>query len=199
MPVLLPTDFHATITWLGRVPADPPQLASVAADRLELRFDGVVGEAHSGLTRASCSRVSAQYPVGTTIANTRQLTLMSSDDLAAIAAAMGIAALDPALMGASVVLAGIPDFSHLPPGSRLQGASGATLVVDLENRPCKLPAKGIEARHPGKGALVLGAAKGRRGVTAWVEAEGVLVLGETMRLHVPDQPVWAMLSAAHRG
>ena len=66
----------------------------------------------------------------------------------------------------------MPDFSHLPPGSRLEATGGATLVVEVENRPCKLPARGIAARHPGKGGLVMAAAKGRRGITAWVEAEG---------------------------
>jgi hypothetical protein len=27
-------------------------------------------------------------------------------------------------------------------------------------------------------------------VTAWVEREGVLRLGEMLRLHIPDQPAW---------
>lgn len=96
------------------------------------------------------------------------------------------------------MLRGIPDFSHIPPGSRLQASSGATLVVDLENRPCTLPAKGIEAAHPGFGAAFKPAAKGRRGVVAWVEREGVLALGDRMRLHIPDQPVWAHLAEARR-
>jgi len=200
MPVLLPTGHFGTAVWLGRVPlAKPPQLASTPEARLMLRFSGVEGEAHSGLTRPACSRVAQQYARGTPIANTRQLTLMAAEDLAAMAAAMGIAALDPGLMGASVVLEGIADFCHLPPGSRLQADSGATLVVDMENRPCKLPSRGIEALHPGKGALLLAAARGRRGITAWVEAEGVLELGARLRLHVPDQPVWAHLGAARRG
>lgn len=166
---------------------------------MDLRFSGVEGEAHSGLTRPACSRVSGQYARGTRIANTRQLTLMSAGDLAVISRAMGIVALDPGLMGASAVVDGIPDFSHLPPGSRLQADSGATLVVDVENRPCKLPAPGIEALHPGKGALVMSAARGLRGITAWVEAEGLLEMGAQLRLHVPDQPVWFHLAAARRG
>jgi MOSC domain-containing protein YiiM len=105
-------------------------------------------------------------------------------------------ALDPALLGASIMLRGIPDLSHVPPGSRLQSESGATLVVDLENRPCVLPAKGIEAAHPGFGARFKTAAEGRRGIVAWVEREGPLRLGDVMRLHVPDQPTWAYLAEA---
>ncbi len=39
-------------------------------------------------------------------------------------------------------------------------------------------------------------ATGRRGVTAWVEREGALVLGDHLRLHIPDQPAWIGLAAA---
>lgn len=198
MPVLKPTDHVATITYLGRVPADPPGLASRPETMLLATFAGVAGEVHAGLTRASCSRVAAQYPRGTEIANTRQFSVLSAEELEEIAARMGLDDLPPALLGASMVLRGIPDFSHLPPGSRLQGSSGATLVVDIENRPCTLPAKGIEAAFPGHGARFKPAAQGRRGITAWVEREGTFAIGDEVRLHIPDQPVWAHLAAALR-
>jgi hypothetical protein len=60
----------------------------------------------------------------------------------------------------------------------------------MENRPCHLPAKVIDAHLPGVGGRFKTAAQGRRGVTAWVEREGVLRLGEMLRLHIPDQPAW---------
>ena len=151
------------------------------------------------MTRPSDSRVLAQYKRGTTIRNTRQFSILSAEDLAAIAAKMGIDSLDGALVGANMIVSGIPDFTHLPPSSRLQNEAGATLVVDMENRPCTLPAKPIEATLPGKGRAFKPAAAGRRGITAWVEREGTLRLGETVRLHIPDQPVWAHLDAARRG
>ncbi len=72
----------------------------------------------------------------------------------------------------------------------------AALVVDMENRLCTLPAKPIEGRHPGLGRAFRRAAKGRRGVTAWMEREGTFRVGEQVRLFVPDQPVWAHLDAA---
>jgi hypothetical protein len=93
-----------------------------------------------------------------------------------------------------MVVRGIPDFSHLPPSSRLQAEGGATLVIDMQNRPCTLPAKPIEAAHPGFGAKFKPAGRGRRGVTAWVEREGTLRLGEGVRLHIPDQRVWGHLA-----
>ena len=194
MPALIPTAFEGTITWLGRVPTQPAQLASTAEAEVFASFAGVAGEVHGGLTRPSCSRVSAQYPDGTEIRNVRQFSVLSGEELALIAAEMGLQTLDPGLLGASLVISGIPDFSHLPPSSRLQADSGATLVVDMENRPCTLPDKGIERAHPGHGARFKPAAKDRRGVTAWVEREGVLRLGAKVRLHVPDQRAWDYLA-----
>lgn len=191
MPALMPTDTRATIVWLGRVPDREAGLASVPVEAVALTFAGVEGEAHGGLTRAACSRVSAQHPRGTPIRNVRQLSVISAEELASIAAAMGVDALDPAWLGASMVVKGIADFSHVPPSSRLQGDSGATLVIDMENRPCIFPGQVIEAALPGKGAAFKTAARGRRGVTAWVEREGTLRLGDALRLHVPDQPAWA--------
>jgi len=199
MSALKPTQFIGRITWLGRVADRDAALESQSLTTLAATFAGPEGEAHGGLTRPSCSRVLGQYPRNTEIRNTRQFSILSAEDLAAIAADMGLPALDPALVGASMVIEGIPDFSHLPPSSRLQGANGATLVVDMNNRPCTLPARPIETRHPGFGKAFKSAAKARRGVTAWVEREGRFALGEEIRLHIPDQPVWAHLAAARRG
>lgn len=199
MPVLKPTDYVGRIVWMGLVRDRDAALVAEAVARLVASFAGPEGDAHAGLVRPSCSRVTAQYPKGTVIRNTRQFSVLSAEDLAEIAARMGVAALDPALVGATMVVEGIPDFSHVPPGSRLQGASGATLVVDIENRPCTLPARPIEGRHPGYGAKFKAAAQGRRGITAWVEREGVFALGDSIRLHVPDQPVWAHLAEVRRG
>ncbi len=199
MSALKPTRFTGTIAWLGVVADRDAALPSAPVQTITATFAGPMGEAHGGLTRPSCSRVKGQYPANTTIRNVRQFSILSAEDLAAIAADMGLATLDPALVGATLVIDGIPDFTHLPPSSRLQAAGGCTLVVDMENRPCTLPARPIEDRHPSFGKRFKSAAQGRRGVTAWVEREGTLTLGETITLHIPDQPVWAHLDTARRG
>ncbi|MCA0207285.1 MAG: MOSC domain-containing protein [Proteobacteria bacterium] len=191
MPALAKTAYSATITWLGLVADRAAALPSQPVEALELGLDGPLGESHGGMTRPSCSRVLGLYPRNTPIRNTRQLSIVSAEELAAIAAEMGLEALDPALLGASMVVSGLPDFSHLPPSSRLLADSGACLTVDMENRPCTLPARPIETAHPGHGKGFKPAAQGRRGVTAWVEAEGRVVLGDRLTLFVPDQPVWA--------
>lgn len=198
MPALKPTDFTATITWLGHVPDREASLASQPLDEMDLTFAGVATEIHGGLTRPSCSRVVSQHPKGTEIANVRQLTILSAEELAQVAEKMGVDAFNPAWAGISLVIEGIPDFSHVPPSSRLQAESGATLVIDMENRPCHLPAKVIDQDAPGAGGKFKNAALGRRGVTAWVERPGTLKVGDTLRLHIPDQPVWKHLDAARR-
>lgn len=200
MPALKPTDFRGRITWLGVVTSeDRTALIAEPREAMDLSFAGIAGSVHGGLTRASCSRVTAQHPRGTPIGNERQVSILSAEEMAEIAARMGLEALDPARLGASIVIEGIPDLSHLPPSSRLQAPSGATLVVDMQNRPCILPARSIDTVHPGYGKAFKTAANGRRGVTAWVQREGRIALGDTLTLHVPDQRVWAHLAEARRG
>ncbi|MDO5758021.1 MAG: sulfurase [Rhodobacterales bacterium] len=190
MPALIATEHVCRITWLGRVAGSAADLRSAPVQQAMLSLDGMTGDCHAGRTRPACSRVTALYSRGRAIANTRQISIVSAEELRQIAGKMGLAELDPSWIGASMVVEGIADFSHLPPSSRLQGRGGATLVIDMQNRPCQLPAKVIEAERPGQGRAFKRAAAGRRGVTAWVECEGIMAVGEILRLFVPDQRGW---------
>jgi hypothetical protein len=190
MPALMPTEITGEVVWIGRVPDRDASLRSQAVNDAPLTYAGIPGEAHGGVIRPACVRVRSQYPTGTEIRNVRQLSILSAEELAEIATGCGLDVLDPALAGASLVIKGIPDFTHLPPSSRLQFPDGSALVVDMENRPCHLPAKVINADHPGAGDKFKVAAKGKRGVTAWVEREGRVQVGDAVRLHVPDQRAW---------
>lgn len=201
MPALKPTAFTGRITWLG-AQFDPVENLVIRAQPvtdMPLTFAGFAGESHAGLTRPSCSRVLAQHPRDTEIRNTRQLCVVSAEEMALVAAELALDRFDYAWVGASLVIEGIPDLTHLPPSSRLQAEDGTTLVVDMENRPCQEPAVTIGKALPGQGKLFKRAAEGRRGVTAWVEREGTLRLGQIIRLHIPDQPAWAHLDAARKG
>ncbi len=191
MPALKPTSFTGQITYLGRVPhRDTPEITTDTLQEMPLTFAGLEGEVHAGLTRPSCARVTAQYPRDTEIKNARQISIVSAEELAEIAATLDLEAIDPRWLGASIVVSGLPDFSHIPPSARLQSQTGVTLTVDMQNRPCVFPAKSIEKEKPGHGMGFKAAAKGKRGVTAWVEREGTLRLGDTLTLHVPDQRAW---------
>jgi hypothetical protein len=201
MPALMPTTYAARVVWLGtqEQPVENLVIRSVPVSEMPLSFAGYAGESHAGLTRPSCSRVMKQHKRGTEIRNVRQLAVVSAEEMAEVAASMGLEIFDYAWVGASVVVEGIPDFTHLPPSSRLQGPDGLTLVIDMENRPCQEPAVTIDKALPGMGKGFKRAAEGKRGVTAWVEREGVLRLGDVLTLHIPDQRVWAHLDAARAG
>ena len=187
MSCLLKSEYSGTITWLGRVLTPEDSIRSEALNAVETTFDGIVGESHSGATRPSCLRVTMLHPKSTEIRNTRQLSILSAEENAEIAASIGLEQLDPNWLGASIVISGVPDFTHIPPGSRLQIAAGTTLTVDLENAPCNWPAKEIEADRPGHGKAFRRAAKGSRGITAWVERPGPLSIGDTVNLFIPTQ------------
>ncbi|MDP3261477.1 MAG: sulfurase [Tabrizicola sp.] len=197
MPALMPTAIVGTVVWLGAQPKPVEKLVirAVPVEEMPLSLAGYAGESHAGVTRPSCSRVLKQHPRGTEIRNVRQLSVVGAEEMAEVAAALGLEAMDHAWVGASVVIAGIPDFSHLPPSSRLQGPDGVTLVIDMQNRPCQEPGVTIEEARPGFGKRFKAVAEGKRGVTAWVEREGVLRVGDALTLHVPDQRAWAHLEA----
>lgn len=192
MPALIPTKYTCEIVYLGIVPDREVALASNPQTEVFAGFAGVAGECHGGLTRPACSRVASQYSRGTDIRNVRQFSIISAEEMAVVAATIGIDHVLPEWMGASIMVRGLPDFTFIPPSSRLQTESGTTLVVDMENRPCMFPGKEeLEPRHPGKGKLLKTAANGKRGITAWVEREGVLRVGDRFTLHIPDQRAWA--------
>ncbi len=197
MPALRQTRFTATITWLGRVPNREASLRAEPLAQADLTYAGIAGEHHGGETRPSCVRVRDLYGCGTEIRNVRQFSILSEEELAQIATHMGVDQMNPAWAGVSMVVRGIPDFTHVPPSSRLQNADGTTLTIDMENRPCHLPAKVIEEDAPGKGAHFKAAALGRRGVTAWVERPGPLRVGDTLSLFIPDQPGWQHRDTAY--
>ena len=193
MPALIPTTFTGRITWLGvqRRPVDKLVIFAEAVPEMPLTFAGFAGEVHAGETRPSCSRVLKQHPRGTTIRNVRQLCIVSAEEMAAVAAVLDMDGIDPAWVGASVVIEGIPDFTHIPPSSRLQGPDGVTLVIDMENLPCQEPAVTMAQATGGLGKAFKSAAMGKRGVTAWVERAGTLRIGDVLTLHVPAQRPWA--------
>ncbi len=194
MPILTPTEIQGQVTWLGTTADSETNIASVAVQAVDVGWEGFAGDCHSGLTRPSCVRVRAQYPQkGTEIRNTRQISILSEEELAEVAARLEIPAIKPEWVGANMILQGIPDFTLLPPASRLMFSGGACLTIDTENAPCRYPAEKIEEEHPGHGKAFPLKAKQKRGVTAWVEKPGHIAVGETCRLHVPPQRLYPHL------
>lgn len=190
MSILRPTDIYGEITFLGVVADSEKTLRSDPHDTLTLAHEGPVGESHSGQTRPSCVRVKLQYPKGTEITNARQVSVLSVEELAEIAAKMGIDAIAPEWTGATMVVKGIPDLTTMPPSSRLVIESGASIVNDMENGPCKFVGQEIEREYPGKGLSFPKHAVRKRGICGWVERPGEVSLGMKVRLHVPPKVTW---------
>jgi hypothetical protein len=165
-------------------------LTSERVDEVTATYGGFQGDSHYGLTRVACVRVRQQYTEGTEIRNTRQVTILSVEEMQQIAETMGIAELPAEWVGANLSLSGIPLLTQLPPSSRLIFANGVSLVVDMENGPCKYPGDIIEQHHPGRGSRFASAAIGRRGITAWVEREGAIRPGESVSVHIPPQRIY---------
>lgn len=162
----------------------------------KVSFEGLDGDRHAGLTRPADVRT-PWFPRGTPVRNTRQLSLVSSEELAEVAEALAVPKVLAAWLGANLELAGVPRLTHLPPGTRLFFPGDAVLAVEGENEPCTGPGRVIEAHHPDLEKLAsrfVKAAWQRRGLVAWVERPGVLRAGDEVRVMLP-KPVTYVLPA----
>jgi hypothetical protein len=185
MPLLTKLPFSGHVEKLLLRPTRYEGFEKAAIARLMLRFAGPEGDCHGGLTRSSDSRTVQLYKRDTEIRNVRQVTILAEEELTETAKALAIPAIDPSWFGANMVVSGIPDFTLLLPSTRLQFPSGAVLVVDMENLPCRQIAEVVGQQHPGVRFDVVAAATHRRGVTAWVEREGEIKPGDTVSVWLP--------------
>lgn len=183
--------FTGTVVHLLTNPDRATGLEKQRCDRLMLRFDGIEGDCHGGLTRESDSRMLKQFKRGTVVKNARQVSILSLGELAQIASRMAIPEVVPEWVGANLVTSGIPQLTLLPPSSRLQFPSGATIVVDIENLPCRYPAAVIQKHRPEQAMGFVKAAAARRGVVGWVEAEGEIRTGDDIVVWLPPQRAYA--------
>ena len=190
MPLLTKLTFAGHVEALLKSSDRQTGLEKSRVDGLTLHFEGIEGDCHGGLTRNADVRTIRQYPRDTPIRNVRRITLLSLEELAQIAGIMEIPQVKPEWIGANVVTSGIPDLTLLPPSSRLQFPSGATIVVDMENEPCRYPAEIIASHNPQAKVGFVEAAKHKRGVTAWVEREGDITLGDQIAIWIPPQRLY---------
>lgn len=180
-------DVHGRLSRVLLADGDGFVTRDVAA--LALDLDGLPGDRHRGANRGADARV-PWYPRGTPIRNERQVSVISMEDMETIREALGITALDPAWLGANLVLAGIPRVSFLPRGTRLHFPSGAAIAVADQNAPCRQPGREIQRRHPDVAGLEFAfpkVAKRLRGVVGWVERAGDVAAGDEVRVRVPEQ------------
>ena len=192
MPELLSRlGFEGTVDTILSNPDRKRGLEKQPLVEARLLFSGMEGDCHGGLTRKSDSRMLKQYKRGTEVRNSRQLSILSAEELTEVALRMGIPAVRPEWVGANMVIRGIPDLTLLPPGTRLQFASGAMIVIDAENHPCRYPADVIAKYHPEATQGFVKAAMHKRGLVGWVEAEGVIRTGDSIAIWIPPQRIYA--------
>ena len=163
-------------------------------EELLLDLQGIPGTRHYGFTRKAGPR-EPWYGRGMEMRSGRQITIVSREELAAIALAMQIDRLEPEWIGANIVTSGIANLSLLPSGTRVVFAQ-ATLVVEAQNAPCRISGKAIaqhvtpEASPGGLDLAFPKMAKGLRGVVASVERAGTIRAGEVITVKVPPQTLW---------
>lgn len=164
----------------------PGEFVTRPVERLTLTWGGIEGDRHFGLTMRSGVR-QKHVPKGTELRNARQLSVVSEEELAEVAAAGGVPRLDFGWLGANLCTRGVPALTALPPSTRLVFPSGAVIAVDLDNRPCSGPGKVAAARlgaGSGFAERFVAAATGRRGLVGWVERPGALALGDAFSVWV---------------
>lgn len=161
--------------------ADGEDFVTRSVPWLVLTWAGIDGDRHAGPVRAADART-PWHRRGTEIANTRQLSIVSYEECAEIALLLGIDRVDPALLGANLVVRGLPALSLLTPASRLQFPSGATIFITEQNAPCRHPADRLAQAHavPGLSTKFARAAIGRRGLVGLVERCGEVAVGDAV-------------------
>ena len=167
--------------------ATPGGFLSHPVEALELALDGVCGDHHAGWTRRSGGR-EPWYPRRTVIRNDRQVSLVSAEEMALVAAQMGLEAIDPCAIGANLVIAGLDAFTATPRGARLVFPSGAVIVVTDENHPCRRSGRALAALHPERADVEPGfvkRARGLRGLVGAVERPGLVLRGDGVTLRLP--------------
>jgi MOSC domain-containing protein YiiM len=156
---------------------------------IRVELDGIVGDRHRGYTRKCWS--GDKQAEGSVRRNERQWSAVAVEELAEIATGMGsIAPLSPASLGANLCIEGIPDLSRLPKGTLLQFASGAELIVEEYNPPCKDMSE-IQGRlHDAAATAFSRAATLKRGIVGVVESAGTIAAGDEVAVLIYETPTW---------
>jgi MOSC domain-containing protein YiiM len=153
---------------------------------VNLTWVGVRGDRHASAQRAADART-PWHPKGCQIANTRHVSIVSLEECAELAALLGLPNITPDLLSANIACTAVAGLSSLPPSSRLQFPSGATIYVTDPNEPCRKAGRAL-AKAYNRSDLELAfprIACGRRGVVGIVERQGLVHAGDEFRVIRP--------------
>ncbi len=175
-------------------------IISSPADKIEVVYGhGVSGDRHVGSARRLDVRESAMlefgFSKGIMIANHRQFSAVSEEDLQAITSDLNLPSPIPSgCLGENIIVRGIPEFSQLPIGTMLffQRSDGwaraAVLIIWDENKPCRTPGEEIQRHFPEVADIGMRfpkAAINRRGVVGSVYCSGSIHRGDVVDAVLP--------------
>ena len=158
---------------------------------------GVKGEVHYGSTRLADVRErelkSFGLPKGIEIANFRQFSTTSVEELKTIAESMGIQEIPFGLLGENIIISGIDNLTQLPTGTMFffrkdsNNIRTAVLVAWKENTPCEIPAENIQKHFPDiKFTMPFQtAAINKRGIVGVVYSSGFIHKGDSVEVKIP--------------
>ena len=159
--------------------------------KVQVELDGFVGDKHRSYMRGTYEGESV--PLGTIRRNDRQWSAVSMEELAKIQEAMELeTTLTAVTLGANLCFEGIPNFSQLPKGTQLVFPSGATLMVEDYNPPCKDMSEHIAKTHTtisGESPRRLAFAKASkrlRGLVGVVDVAGEISAGDVVIIKIYD-------------
>jgi len=165
---------------------------SKSLDALELSYEGIEGDRHSGLTRKSNAR-EPWYEKGTQMRNEQQLSILSQEELSAIAKDLDIEKIEPEWLGCNICVSGIAHLSLLPPRTILMFEGGVSIRIDGDRGPCKIAGRALVNQFEGRQDLEFAfvkKAKHRRGLVGWVEVPGTIKAGEKLVARIWEQIIY---------
>lgn len=130
--------------------------------------EGVQGDFHAG-------PVNKHKKKGPPEPNHRMLTVVAKEALDSANRRLGIE-LGPGSIGENILVEGLGDLAALKEGDRLRAGDSTVLKVTGQNKPCAT----LSVYHED----IVEALTGIRGVTAVVEATGVVRPGDNVRVEV---------------
>ncbi len=162
---------------------------------IQAELDGIVGDRHRSYSRKTWR--GDKQPQGTVRRNERQWSAVSVEELADIQKNMDLKEpLSAASLGANLCFKGLPDLSRLPKGTLLKFPSGAELIVEEYNPPCRHMGQSLATLHDTNSGKPLSAtafskaAKLCRGVVGVVEVAGQINAGDEVTVILYDAPTW---------
>jgi len=169
--------------------------------RINMAFGGPVSDRHAGRERRLSGhdgeyiRTSSRRK-GDNVLNWRMWSGLSTEEIGRVENELDVA-IPPGCLLENMIISGIPNFSQLPPTTRLvfpeHKVSGMTrtfqaiLAVWEENGPCRTVGERL-AKHHGQDELVhrfVKYAQRRRGVVGLVLTPGIICVGDEVLVFPP--------------